>query len=242
MATRILVVEDEFIIAEDISETLRGLGYDVVGNATNYFEAIQFLDEKTTDAVLVDINLGDKKDGIDVGSAIKEKYNLPFIFITSHADKTTVDRAKHLKPNGYLVKPFDKNDLYTSIEIAISNFNANTIGTLASAEPAENPENVVFIKDGTTFVKLRHDEIWFVKSDGNYISIHTAQKKYLIRKTLKDFGATLPADTFLQVYKSYIINLHHIQSVHSDHVIVKQQEIPIGREFKEAFLKKVNIT
>lgn len=241
MATRILVVEDEFIIAEDISETLRSLGYDVVGNATNYFEAIKFLDEKTTDAVLVDINLGDKKDGIDVGTAIKETYKLPFIFITSHADKTTVDRAKHLKPNGYLVKPFDKNDLYTSIEIALSNFTPNAAAP-SPAEPADDAENVVFIKDGTTFVKLKHDEIWFVKSDGNYINIQTPQKKYLIRKTLRDFGATLPADTFFQIYKSYIINLRHIHSVHSDHVIIKQQEIPIGREFKEAFLKKVNIT
>jgi len=99
---------------------------------------------------------------------------------------------------------------------------------------------MVFIKDGTTFVKIRHDDIWFVKSDGNYISIQTAQKKYLIRKTLKDFGATLPAETFLQIYKSYIVNLNHIQAVHSDHVVLKQQEIPIGREFKDALLKKVN--
>lgn len=241
MATRILVVEDEFIIAEDISETLRSLGYEVVGNATNYYEAVKFLDVKTTDAVLVDINLGGKKDGIDVGTAIKETYKLPFIFITSHADKTTVDRAKHLKPNGYLVKPFDKNDLYTSIEIALSNFTANTAAA-PPAEAADDPEHTVFIKDGTSFVKLKHEEIWFVKSDGNYISIHTPQKKYLIRKTLKDFGSTLPPDTFFQVYKSYIINLHHIQSVHSDHVTVKQQEIPIGREFKEAFLKKVNLS
>ncbi len=241
MATRILVVEDEFIIAEDISETLRSLGYEVVGNATNYYEAVKFLDEKTSDAVLVDINLGDKKDGIDVGTAIKETYKLPLIFITSHADKTTVDRAKHLKPNGYLVKPFDKNDLYTSIEIALSNFTANTAVAPPPAEPVDDPEHVVFIKDGTTFIKLKHDDIWYVKSDGNYISIHTPQKKYLIRKTLKDFGSTLPADTFFQVYKSYIINLHHVESVHSDHVIVKQLEIPIGREFKEAFLKKVNI-
>lgn len=240
MATRILVVEDEFIIAEDISETLRGLGYEVVGNATNYYEAVKFMDEKTTDLVLVDINLGDKKDGIDVGATIKEKYKVPFIFITSHADKTTVDRAKNIKPNGYLVKPFDKNDLYTGIEIALSNFTERN-APQAIPESADDAAHTVFIKDGTTFIKIKHDDIWFVKSDGNYISIQTPQKKHLIRKTLKDFGSTLPPETFFQVYKSYIINLNHIQSVHSDHVIVKEQEIPIGREFKDAFLKKVNI-
>lgn len=238
--TRILIVEDEFIIAEDISETLRELGYDVIGNATNYQEAIKAFEAEGIDVVLVDINLGEEKDGIDVGTALREKYQLPFIFITSHADKATVDKAKNLKPNGYLVKPFDKNDLYTSIEIALSNF-ANTpqVQNLNPSEKAANEE--MFIKDGTTFINMKFDDILFIKSDGNYISIKTEQKKHLIRKTLKEFGATLPPSKFFQVSKSYIINLACIDSVHSDHVIVKQQEIPIGREFKEAFLKKVNL-
>ncbi len=240
MATRILVVEDEFIIAEDISDTLRSLGYVVVGNATNYYEAVKFMDEKTTDLVLVDINLGNKKDGIDVAESIKEKYKLPFIFITSHADKTTVERAKHTIPNGYLVKPFNKNDLYTGIEIALSNFITQSFPLVI--ETTDEPANTVFIKDGTTFIKIKHTDIWFVKSDGNYISIQTPQKKYLIRKTLKEFGSTLPPETFFQVYKSYIVNLNHIHSIHSDHIVIKDQEIPLGREFKEAFLKKVNIS
>lgn len=240
MATRVLVVEDEFIIAEDISETLRSLGYLVAGNATGYNEAIRMIDTQKPDIVLVDINLGEEKDGIDVGTAIREQHRLPFIFITSHADKTTVDRAKHLKPNGYLVKPFDKNDLYTCIEIALAGFSQKTQEPLAETTNPESKETL-FIKDGTSFVKIKYEDIWYLKSDGNYISIQTPQKKHLIRKTLKDFGSSLPAETFFQVYKSYIINLNHIQSVHSDHVIVKEQEIPIGREFKDAFFKKVNI-
>lgn len=238
--TRVLIVEDEFIIAEDISETLRELGYQVVGNATNYQEAINAFNTQAIDIVLVDINLGEEKDGIDVGTALREKYQLPFIFITSHADKTTVDKAKQLKPNGYLVKPFDKNDLYTSIEIALSNFSNKNDPTQEQNEEEATSE-AMFIKDGTAFIKIKFEDIWFVKSDGNYVSIKTEQKKHLIRKTLKEFGATLPVNRFFQVSKSYIINLEYIDSVHSDHLIVKQQEVPIGREFKEAFMKKVNL-
>ena len=83
MATRVLVVEDEFIIAEDISETLRSLGYLVTGNATGYKEALTMIATQKPDIVLVDINLGEEKDGIDVGTAIREQHQLPFIFITS---------------------------------------------------------------------------------------------------------------------------------------------------------------
>lgn len=241
MATRVLVVEDEFIIAEDISETLRSLGYQVAGNATGYNEAIKLIDTQNPDIVLVDINLNEKKDGIDVGTTIREKYQLPFIFITSHADKITVDRAKHLKPNGYLVKPFDKNDLYTCIEIALANFSKKPQEQITETEPTETKE-AIFIKDGTSFIKIKYEDIWFLKSEANYVSIQTAQKKHLIRKTLKEFAATLPPEVFMQVYKSYIINLSYVESVHSDHVMVKKQEVPIGREFKEAFLKKVNLS
>lgn len=239
--TNVLIVEDEFIIAEDTSETLHELGYHVIGSARNYDSAIEVLNSQQVDIVLIDINLGGEKDGIDLGETIRETYQLPFIFITSHADKTTVERAKHLKPNGYLVKPFDKKDLYTSIEIALSNFSKNTDDAISPQNETENKDSI-FIKDGSAFVKLKFKDIWLVKSDANYVSIKTEHKKHLIRKTLKEFGLILPQHLFFQVHKSFIINLSCIDSVHSDHVMVKQQEVPIGREYKEAFLKKVKLS
>ena len=236
--TNVLIVEDEFIIAEDTSETLISLGYHVIGSARNFEGAIDILNSQQVDITLIDINLGEEKDGIDLAEMIRANYQLPFIFITSHADKTTVERAKHLKPNGYLVKPFDKKDLYTSIEIALSNFSSSQ--TTTESKETENKDEI-FIKDGSAFIKLKFTDIWLVKSDANYVSIVTEKKKHLIRKTLKEFGQLLPINQFFQVHKSYIINLSCIDSVHSDHVMVKQQEIPIGREFKDAFFKKVKI-
>lgn len=237
MKTRVLIVEDEFIIAEDILGTLQELGYLVAGHASTYDEALALLDTADPDIVLVDINLGEGKDGVDFGAVIRASYQLPFIFITSHADKTTVGKAKDLKPNGYLVKPIDKNDLYTGIEIALANFSKQSPAPSETAEP----DDTLFIKDGTSFVKLKHSDILFIKSDANYVSIQTRQKKHLVRKTLKEFGAALPHELFLQVHKSYIVNLGCINSLHSDHIRLGQHEIPVGREFKEALLKKVKL-
>lgn len=115
----ILVVEDEPLIAEDIAGYLTESGFEVAGIANNAEEAIGKLENGTPDALLLDINLGEGMDGIELADIIRKKHKVPFVFLTSHADKNTLDRAKQTIPAGYLLKPFDGNDLMTSLEIAI---------------------------------------------------------------------------------------------------------------------------
>ena len=119
---RILIVEDEPLIAADIEATLNNIDFMVSGMAHNYDDALNELKNNTPDAVLLDVNLDDLKDGIDIGTIIYEKYNLPVIYLTSYADKATLDRAKKTRPAGYIVKPFDEKDLLAGLEIAIYNF------------------------------------------------------------------------------------------------------------------------
>jgi|SRR5690606_37824653 len=115
----ILVVEDEPLIAEDIAGYLVESGFEVAAIANNAQEALDQLERTNPDALLLDINLGEGMDGIELAGIIRKKLNIPFVFLTSHADKTTLDRAKLTIPAGYLLKPFDGNDLMTSLEIAI---------------------------------------------------------------------------------------------------------------------------
>lgn len=119
--TRILVVEDDIFIAQDICEMLEQMGYTVAGLAYNADSAFTQLAEKTLDFVLLDINLGEGKDGIEVAEKVKSVYQLPFMFLTSYANKSILERAKRTRPAGYLVKPFDEKDLYSSIEVALYN-------------------------------------------------------------------------------------------------------------------------
>lgn len=113
-----LIVEDEFIIAEDIRQMLLSLTYDVVGIANKYSRAVELLQEKEVDIILLDIVLAGSKTGIDLAETINKDFNIPFIFLTSHADAATVKLAKAVKPKGYLLKPFTKDDLFTTLEIA----------------------------------------------------------------------------------------------------------------------------
>lgn len=118
---KILIVEDEPAIAENISLYLNNLDFEVSGIAYDSDDALSELKNNTPDAVILDINLDSEKDGIDIASHINQQLGIPFLFLTSYSDKNTLDRAKHVKPAGYIVKPFNDRTLLASLEIAISN-------------------------------------------------------------------------------------------------------------------------
>lgn len=119
---RVLIVEDEPVIAENISVYLNNNDFMVSGIAYDHEEARKQLMQNTPDAVLMDINLGGDEDGIDLAKFINSNFKIPFLFLTSYADKETLDRAKEVEPSAYLVKPFNERALLASLEIAISNF------------------------------------------------------------------------------------------------------------------------
>lgn len=119
---KVLIVEDEPVIAQNISMYLNNHDFVVSGIAYDYDEAIQELTTNTPDAVILDINLDENKDGIDIAKHINQHHPIPFIFLTSYSDKETLGRAKSVEPHGYIVKPFNERTLLASLEIAISNF------------------------------------------------------------------------------------------------------------------------
>lgn len=129
---RILIVEDEPLIAEDIRGYLEESGFEVQAIAHEGEEALRILQLSQPDALLLDINLGDGIDGVTLAGEIRKHYQFPFVFLTSHADKATLERAKQTFPAGYLLKPFDGNSLMTSLEVAIFNFEFARQGAASS--------------------------------------------------------------------------------------------------------------
>jgi two-component system, cell cycle sensor histidine kinase and response regulator CckA len=116
---KVLIVEDEGLIANDIATQLRGSGYEVSAIAASGEEALSVIEHSLPDLVLMDIRLKGKLDGIDAALQIRSEYGLPVIFLTSHADSDTVARAKYAEPYGYLIKPFRQLTLCSAIEIAL---------------------------------------------------------------------------------------------------------------------------
>jgi len=119
---RILIVEDEPVIATNLSMYLNNNDFSVSGVAYDFEEAVTQLQQNTPDAAILDIGMENNDDGINLAEIINSKYRIPFIFVTSYADKETLQKAKRVEPSGYIVKPFNEKTLLASLEIAISNF------------------------------------------------------------------------------------------------------------------------
>jgi PAS domain S-box-containing protein len=114
----ILIVEDEAIVAADLTGKLTLLGYDVVGTAARGGEAITLAHERQPDVVLMDIQLAGPMDGIAAAEIIRTEYNRPVVYLTASSDPATLDRARLTEPFGYILKPFDDRELQTNIEMA----------------------------------------------------------------------------------------------------------------------------
>ena len=121
-SNRILIVEDDPIIAHDLSLLLQKKGFQIVAVAHRADKAIDLLSKQNVDLAILDIHLGSGETGIDVARFIKTKFKIPYIFLTSFSDAETLQAAQEQGPYGYLVKPFQEQTLYTTIAIALSNF------------------------------------------------------------------------------------------------------------------------
>ena len=119
---KIVIIEDEAIIAQNIAVYLNNNDFTVSAIAYDAEEAITLLTEHAPDAAILDINLDSEKDGIQIAEFINHNLHIPFLYLTSHADKETLERAKKTEPSGYIVKPFNEKTLLATLEIAISNF------------------------------------------------------------------------------------------------------------------------
>lgn len=248
---RILIVEDNVIIADDMQSMLEEIGYEIVDNVIVYEQAVEVLKNKEVDLVLIDIILASDKTGIDLGKHIREKYNIPFIFVTSNSDRATVENAKTVKPNGYLVKPFEQQDLYTSIEIALSNFDYSEKKQSSSGanSVAEEEESVVsnsvlkdsiFVKKQHLYYRIQFGDIQFIKADNVYLEVNTVDKKFLVRSPLKDYLEKLPKNKFYRAHKSYIVNVDHIDAINSKDIMINNNLIPISKDFKEFIISAMN--
>lgn len=239
---KIGVVEDELVIARTILSSLNELGYSPCGPAINYTEAMEMLENNKPDLLLLDIQLSGKKDGIDVAQKVNELYQMPFIFLTANSDADTIDRAKKVKPHAYIVKPFSNEDLFAAIEIAFSNFTGNRSTVKPEEVTAWHSKDFIFVKEGFVFRKLFFNEIIYLESDANYVTVHLqSQKKVMIRSTLNEFIDQANQKIFVRVHRSYSVNINKIEDIFPTEIVMQGFKIPIGKSYKEKLFKALGI-
>jgi two-component system, LytTR family, response regulator LytT len=240
---KIGVVEDEVIIADSICAVLRQLGYTTCEPSTSYSEALEMIETEKPDLLLLDIHLAGSKDGIQLAAEIKARFALPFIFLTANSDSATVERAKTVEPPAFLVKPFNKEELYTSIEICLSNF-ARSRQKVPPALPANSDfmvNNAIFIKDGYTFVKLLLEDIYYLQSDHVYVKVIARDKEFLVRSSLQQYAENFDGQKFFRIGKSHIINVDHIQKLDAASVTINGHVLPMAKQFRDELMKRLRL-
>lgn len=244
----IAIVEDEPIISETIRRMLTAMDYQTTKTASKYSEAIDIIETQQPDLVILDINLQGQLDGIELAGLIKRNFKIPFILISAFSDKSLLNRMADLKPAGFLTKPFTKEQLFSSVELALMQSAAGTGNTVATSneltgeEKEDTESGVIFLKDGNRFHKLFTHQIAYIESDANYISVHLTDKsKILSRTTLNDFYQQLDRSIFIRIHRCYIVNRLVIKSIGNNEVILQEDSIPLSKTYKEDLYAKMGL-
>jgi len=215
-AIKILIVEDEVLIAEHVKDYLTGFGFTQIFMAHTKKLALHTIEQIQPDLVLLDLHLQQPKEGLDIANFIDERGGPPYIFITANADILVIQEATHTKASGYITKPLKKSDLFAAIQIALK---AN-----------EKPESsFLLIKENNTNLKLAYDEILYIESNSNYINIFTKTKKIITRQSLEWAELELPDNQFMRIHRSFIVNIRAVQKTSSKAVFIGEIEVPISR-------------
>ncbi len=241
---RILLVEDETVIANNMVDMLENMGYHILGNASNAREAHDILAKEKPDLILLDMNLNSKTDGIHLASEINEMHDVPFIYTTSHGDGHSIQRAMETNPTSFLEKPVEQDQLYTAIEMAMFKI-AQKHDVAHTPEPQHEAgmiiKDAIFIKDKYRYTKLKIDDLLWIKAEGNYLELHLQDRKELIRASLTSFLERLNRFHFFRTHKSYAVNMNAITKFDKISVAIKNTEIPITKTCAEELLKRLNV-
>lgn len=239
--TKILIVEDEMIIAANISLHLTTLGHDVTGIIPKGEEALVHIEQNQPDILLLDINLKGKIDGIEMAQIMQKTYNIPIIYLTANADEAHFNKAKSTNPYAFISKPFRKLDLERAIELTVNRVNSEKVQDLPSID-----KTVPFILSDSIFVRhlekmVRVDikDILYIEAERNYCRIYSKLKEYLLVMTLKDLDEKLPQKYFIRVHRSFIINLSQIDEIATSHIVIAKKAIPVSKTLKEELLNRL---
>lgn len=214
-AKKILIVEDEVLIAEHLAKILQNQGYQDLTLVHRYAKALDILKKDDFDLALLDINLEKDTEGVSLAKLIESKYHFPYLFITAQTDPLVLGMAVKLSPSAFITKPFNKVDVAMAVEIAL--------------REEEEEQRYLIFKDGWTTVKVPYDEIFWAEADGNYIHLHCASRVYTLRNSLTWLETSLDSDRFLKVHRSRLIRVDLVEKLENDQVYVKGEALGISR-------------
>ncbi|MEL6639092.1 MAG: response regulator transcription factor [Bacteroidota bacterium] len=230
----VLIIEDDDSYALEVEMIILELGYQVQAVVNNSEEALALVKKQRPDLILIDIFIDGEKDGIQVAEAI-QPLDIPIIFITAHNQPTLYQRSRDLSPFAFIIKPFDKYTLQSMVESAIQ--------LLGSNSPQQRVQNHFYIKHNNQLDKVYIDRIHWIEVEGNYCILHTVQRRYAVKMSLRKLKEKLPDADFLQIHRGQIVQLAKIKNLdlQASTVILEGATLPLGPKYKNDLLNRLNL-
>jgi two-component system, LytTR family, response regulator LytT len=228
---RILIVEDEPLIAEDLAAMLVDLGHVVCARAHDALSALAAAQRERPDLVLLDIQLVEGNDGIYVAQALQELH-IPYIYVTSHTDPITMARVASTRPEGFVIKPFEEDDLRTQLVVAFARAHL----PLPAVEREEGADLVV--RDKGRLVKVPINAIRYIEADNNYVVVHTGERRYVISSTLSALEERLRAPYLVRIHRGYVVDVRRITALREREAQLNDRVLPVGRTHRSALVKR----
>lgn len=257
---KVLIVEDDLLIAGGMKVTLNNAGFGVTAIAPTSDKALASVKAELPDVVLMDIELSGSIDGITTARSIRRDYpSIPVIFITRRQDMETFRNAKESFPENYLIKPFSDIALVSAVELAIQHHRG--VVSTPESESIIGADGI-FIPENGFKVKLLFKDILYIRAGGMYsqangggsyssIFYESAKKDetqagkpapeahYEVAMSANQLVKQIPYPQIVQVHRSYHVNIEKVDRYKSDMLYIGKSEIPIGANYYTESLKKM---
>lgn len=236
---KVLIVEDEMIIAANISLQLTTLGYEVTGIIPRGEEVLLHVRGNQPDLILLDINLKGERDGVEIATLLQKEFKIPIIYLTANSDEVNFNRAKATHPYAFISKPFKKLDLQRAIELTLQRLEDEN-----HPEKKDEPNNdtpfilsdCIFVRSHDKMVKVAISDILYIEAERNYCKIHCRHKEHLLVATLKDVEEKMTSQHFLRIHRSFIVNISHIDEIATSHVVIAKKAIPLSVDMRKQLM------
>jgi len=245
---KILIVEDESIVAKDIQNSLKKMGYIVPVVVSSGEKALNEIEESRPDLILMDIMLKGDMTGIDVANVIKEKFSIPVVFLTAYADDNTLNKAKISEPYGYIIKPFKEKEFQTTIKMAIYKHERDSMvkrerDLYHSIIENKESKDSIFVRADYRLNKVNFADIFFVEALKDYVVINTSDNIYTTHTTMKEMIRILPPKDFVRVHRSFIVRMDKIFSIKYPDLVIegKMKVVPIGGLYRKELYGRLNL-
>lgn len=242
-AKRILIVEDNRLLAAGLAELLEENGFEVPGMLVKGEEVLPWLTEHEVDAVIMDVRLKGQLTGIETVEAIKKTSQVPVIFLTAHEDAHTLSKVLNLRPSAFISKPYKEIDLLTAVRLATA---PDTQVEVAESEDDDAGSGIPGVLVGKDFVYLRTKkqyervpfaDILYLRSDRSYTEVFLTKSTLVVSVPMGTLLEALPDNRFVRTHRSYAVNLSHITAFDREELQVGSHTVPLSAPHRKALLQ-----